>query len=33
LDYFLTPEQEMIQDPARKIAVEKVATVEIDLTG
>jgi len=31
LDYFLTPEQEMIRDLARKVAVEKVIPVRQDL--
>jgi alkylation response protein AidB-like acyl-CoA dehydrogenase len=31
LDYFLTPEQKMIQDLARKVAVEKVAPVRAEL--
>jgi butyryl-CoA dehydrogenase len=31
LDYFLTPEQKMIQDLARKVAVEKVVPVRAEL--
>jgi alkylation response protein AidB-like acyl-CoA dehydrogenase len=31
LDYFLTPEQQMIRDLARKVAVEKVVPVRQEL--